>query len=127
MTSNTLSIVEQCHRRLPAALQAKPWTATDHGRAVLQTEQQLDAYLAAYGEIHFIKCRAALQHFPFERLNLHSFEIFDWGCGQGIATLSLLEALAERNLLGMLRGITLIEPSQAAIRGTPPPSAKAGM
>lgn len=46
---------------------------------------------------------------------MYAFEIFDWGCGQGIATLVLLEMLRERELLGRLKAITLIEPSPAAL------------
>lgn len=109
-----IEIVNQCYNRLPIYLKNCPWSATDHGRAILTTEQQLDAYIAAYGEMHVVKCRAALQNFPFNNLNLN-FEIFDWGCGQGLATLSLLEFLKERNLLGRLNAITLIEPSTIAL------------
>lgn len=114
-----IKITEECYRRLPENLKNCPWIATDHGRAVLQTEQQLDAYLAAYGEMHVTKCRAALQNFPCTEpdsdINQHNYEIFDWGCGQGIATLTLLEFLHQRGLLGRLNAITLIEPSFIAL------------
>lgn len=114
-----IKIAETCYQQLPAEIKSCPWIATDHGRAVLQTEQQLDAYLAAYGEMHVTKCRAALQNFPCTEpdsyINQHNYEIFDWGCGQGIATLTLLEFLHERGLLGRLNAITLIEPSFIAL------------
>lgn len=114
-----IKITEECCRRLPANLRNCPWIATDHGRAILQTEQQLDAYLAAYGEMHVVKCRAALQNFPCTEpdsdILQHNYEIFDWGCGQGIATLTLLDFLHERGLLGRLNAVTLIEPSTAAL------------
>jgi hypothetical protein len=116
---NVLKIVEQCYNKLPANMKNCPWVATDHGRLVLQNEEQLDAYLAAYGEMHVVKCRAALQNFPCNNPNddiyKHNYEIFDWGCGQGIATLTLLEFLHERKLLGRLNAITLIEPSSIAL------------
>ena len=114
-----VKIVEQCYNKLPANLKNCPWVATDHGRLVLQTEEQLDAYLAAYGEMHIVKCRAALQNFPCTKptddVNQHNYEIFDWGCGQGIATLTLLEFFQQRGLLGRLNAITLIEPSAIAL------------
>lgn len=114
-----IKIADECYSRLPAEMKSCPWVATDHGRAVLQNDQQLDAYLAAYGEMHIVKCRAALQNFPCSDPNSdilqHNYEIFDWGCGQGIATLTLLEFLHERGLLGRLKAITLIEPSTAAL------------
>lgn len=109
------SFVEQCYSKLPYNLKRRPWEVTNHGRDVLKTEDQLNAYLAAYGEIHFIKCRAALQNFPFDDISNYTFEIFDWGCGQGIATLTLIGMLKERNLLKSLNKITLIEPSQEAL------------
>ena len=112
---NPLFIVEQCYNNLPQGMKAKPWEMTEHGRKVLQTEEELNAYIAAYGEMHIIKCRAALQNFPFENFNLHSFEIFDWGCGQGLATLTLLDMLHERNMLSHLTCIYLIEPSICAL------------
>ena len=110
-----IKIADTSYQKLPAEIKSCPWIATDHGRAVLQTEQQLDAYLAAYGEMHVTKCRAALQNFPCTEpdsyINQHNYEIFDWGCGQGIATLTLLEFLHERGLLGRLNAITLSHPS----------------
>lgn len=112
-------IVEECYNKLPYEWKSCPWGLTDHGRKVLQTETELNGYLAAYGEMHIVKCRVALQNFPCRNANdeirSHNFEIFDWGCGQGIATLTLLEFLRERNLLGRLNGITLIEPSNMAL------------
>lgn len=112
-------IVEECYNKLPYKWKSCPWGLTDHGRKVLQTETELNGYLAAYGEMHIVKCRVALQNFPCRNANdeirSHNFEIFDWGCGQGIATLTLLEFLRERNLLGRLNAITLIEPSNIAL------------
>lgn len=113
-------IVEQSYNRLPKEWKSHPWDLTNRGRKVLDSELELDAYLAAYGEMHFIKCRAALQNFPCtsrdDEIQKHNYEIFDWGCGQGIATLTLLDFLQERGLLGRLKKITLIEPSEIALR-----------
>lgn len=113
---NPLVLVEQCYNNLPRRMQDKPWEATEHGRKVLQTEDELNAYIAAYGEMHIVKCRAALQNFPFEDLGMFSYEIFDWGCGQGLATLTMLDMLQERGKLSRLQKIYLIEPSSYALR-----------
>ncbi|MBR0045591.1 MAG: AAA family ATPase [Bacteroidaceae bacterium] len=110
-----ISIVEQCYQRLPSHLKDRPWEVTDHGTKVPQTEDELNAYLAAYGEIHIIKCRAALQNLPTQDFEMYGYEIFDWGCGQGMASLVAIEFLSERNLLGRLQRITLIEPSELAL------------
>ena len=112
-------IVEQCYNKLPNEWKSHPWDLTEHGRKVLESELELDGYLAAYGEMHIVKCRAALQNFPCvsnnDEIQRHNFEIFDWGCGQGIATLTFLEFLEQRGLLGRLNSITLIEPSGIAL------------
>ena len=110
-----LHLVSQCYERLPEYMKAKPWDYTEHGKKVLQTENELNAYIAAYGEMHIVKCRAALQNFPFDNLNMYSYEIFDWGCGQGLATLTLLDMLQDRGKLSRLQRIYLIEPSRPAL------------
>lgn len=113
---NPLLLIDQCYNRLPVEMKEKPWEATDHGRRILQTEDELNAYIAAYGEMHIVKCRAAMQNFPFEDIRSYHFEIFDWGCGQGLATLTLLDMLEERHMLPNLRKIYLIEPSNPALQ-----------
>lgn len=113
---NPITIVEQCYEKLSSQMRGEPWKYTGHGRNVLQNEDELNAYIAAYGEIHIIKCRAALQNFPFDNLRMYPYEIFDWGCGQGIATLTLIDMLYERSLLSGLRKITLVEPSDIALQ-----------
>ena len=65
-----MHIVDECYNRLPSNIKTKPWEITEHGRKVLQTEDELNAYIAAYGEMHVIKCSAALQNFPFEDLGI---------------------------------------------------------
>ena len=112
---NTFQLVEQCYNHLPDDVKQAPWVLTDHGRKVLRTEDELNAYMAAYGEMHIVKCRAALQNFPFDEIKDYSVEIFDWGCGQGLAALTLIDMLNERNLMSCLRGVYLIEPSSYAL------------
>ena len=111
---DTQELIRYCTSLLPDNIKARPWDATNHGRAILQTEEQLNAYIAAYGEMHFIKCKAALQNFPFETLT--NYEIVDWGCGQGIASLTLHDMLEEHGKAYGLKRITLIEPSEPALR-----------
>lgn len=111
-----LHLVEQCYNKLPSELRKEPWKVTEHGRKLLQTEDELNAYIAAYGEMHVVKCKAAFQNFPFDDLKRSSFEIFDWGCGQGIASITLINMLEERKLLSYLKCIYLIEPSIHALR-----------
>lgn len=92
-----------------------PWTYPElnHGVSLLQSEEALCCYMAAYGEMHAIKCMTVFRAFPFDKIG--NFEIIDWGCGQGIGTICFAEMLKARGKLHLLRKVTLIEPSKAAL------------
>lgn len=89
----------------------------NHGVSCLQTQEALNCYTAAYGNMHLHKCRIALQNFPFTSVEKQVIEIVDWGCGQGIGTLCVIDALKQREILTQqaLKCITLIEPSESAL------------
>ena len=91
-----------------------PWHGLGHGIRLLDTIDDMNAYLASYGEMHILKCFAALQNFPIEQLT-NGVDVIDWGCGQGIATLCLVEYFRERNLLHLINRIILIEPSRSTL------------
>lgn len=59
------SFVDECYSKLPFKLQRRPWEATNHGRDVLKTGDQLNAYLAAYGEILYNKMSRSTSEFSF--------------------------------------------------------------
>lgn len=99
-----------------------PWAFCDsqgrtleHGTAVLETEDQCNAYLAAYGQMHYKKLLRAFEkdEFPFSALK-GGVEIYDWGCGQGIGTVACIEILKKFGLLSNLKKVTLEEPSEVA-------------
>lgn len=99
-----------------------PWAFRDslgrtleHGTAVLETEDQCNAYLAAYGPMHRHKLMRALDEseFPYSALS-NGVEIYDWGCGQGIGTMAVIEKLRQHRLLNKLHKVTLEEPSNVA-------------
>lgn len=110
------SIIELCHRLLPEHWNPCPWRHPEliHGIGLLASEEALNCYMSAYGEMHVGKCRAAIMNFPFDKLT-GSIEIVDWGCGQGIGSATLIEALQQRELLNWVKKITLVEPSPNAI------------
>lgn len=86
------------------------------GTKILDDEPHMNMYLKCYGNMHEAKIRYALDHMPNVRqLFSEDIELFDWGCGQGLATICTLDYLAERRITPHIRRITLIEPSNAAI------------
>ena len=100
---------------LPECFRVQPWTHINHGVDLLTTDEQLCAYIAAYGEMHNIKCKAAYQNVDFESFETN-IEIVDWGCGQGGGSLTFIDMLRERGKLHLLSKVTLIEPSVVALR-----------
>ena len=62
--------------------------------------------------MHHHKLMRALdeKEFPYSDLT-DGVEIYDWGCGQGIGTMAVIEKLRQHNMLGKLRKVVLEEPS----------------
>ena len=115
-------IISTAVKYLPTRWRERPWAFCDEqgrhlnrGTAILETEEQCLAYLAAYGKMHDHKLRRALddREFPFHYLR-DGFEIYDWGCGQGLGTIVLVECLREKGLLNHLKRVYLEEPSDMA-------------
>ena len=108
------SIISDSNRRISRSQRNQLKESLNHGKNILQTDEQLAAYLSWYGEMHKIKCLVANQNFPYNDLGIQ-IHIVDWGCGQAIASLCFLESLAQRSLLAYVRKVTLIEPSVVAL------------
>ena len=107
---------------VPDRFKSCPWHYKDgqgrglnRGTAVLETEEQCCAYMSAYGPMHHHKLMRALdeKEFPYSDLT-DGVEIYDWGCGQGIGTMAVIEKLRQHNMLGKLRKVVLEEPSDVA-------------
>ena len=120
LTTPTVKDVIDCSvKNVPLEFRYSPWTHPEikHGCGLLMTEGALCSYIAAYGEMHEVKCKSVMRSFPFDELgsSFGNFEVFDWGCGQGMGTICFAEMLRERDKLHYLRKVTLIEPSPSAL------------
>lgn len=109
-------LIAKAKESLPLEYKSRPWTypGLEHGTGILSTESQINAYTAAYGEMHQIKCRAAFQNFPFEELQ-GTIQIIDWGCGQGFGSYCAIKTLNDHNLSQWIKRVVLIEPSKIAL------------
>lgn len=109
-------IIKTAKLYVPIAYQSVPWSypGLNHGTAILQDEEQLCCYLAAYGEMHKGKLKCALEKFPFKSID-NNLEIIDWGCGQGLASVYMADCLRHFGLIDKLQKVTLIEPSTVAL------------
>ena len=86
------------------------------GVAILEQEEQLFSYMKSYGLMHKAKLLAAFSHFPFNEIKDKNVDIYDWSCGQGLASIVLLEYLMDNNIVLMTNRVTLIEPSEIALK-----------
>ena len=115
-------IIRISNKYVPNRYKLEPWRYMDgqgrtleHGTAVLETEEQCCAYMSAYGPMHRHKLMRALdeKEFPYSDLT-GGLEIYDWGCGQGIGTMAVIEKFRQHGMLGKLRKVVLEEPSDVA-------------
>ena len=85
------------------------------GVEILKEESQLFAYMKSYGNMHYAKLIEAFNLLPEPFFN-SEVEIFDWGCGQAMASLSYLDYLKQNNYNQIINLVTLNEPSEIAIK-----------
>lgn len=111
------SIIELNASLVPLQYRSRPWQypGLNHGTAVLTTEEQCNAYIAAYGNMHQGKINEVLDEIKINDLANTDLQIIDWGCGQGLATICLFDFFNKHNLsLDLVKKVVLIEPSKVA-------------
>ncbi|WP_337493119.1 DEAD/DEAH box helicase [Slackia isoflavoniconvertens] len=92
------------------------WEELKHGVAVIDREELLWQYLYSYGPMHQSKMNMALEKLPrIAEIVKDGFSVVDWGCGQGLATVCLLDFLREKKIDALPESTVLVEPSELAI------------
>lgn len=109
-------IISKAYENLPNEKRAKPWTFVNHGVDLLKNEDELNCYLVAYGKMHEEKIHSALSTLTnLKEIVKNKYQIIDWGCGQGLATLCFLDFIKDGLNIKKPQSITFIEPSNSAI------------
>lgn len=111
------SIIELNASLVPLQYRSRPWQypGLNHGTAVLTTEEQCNAYIAAYGNMHQGKINEVLDEIKINDFANTDLQIIDWGCGQGLATICWFDFFNKHNLsLDLVKKVVLIEPSEVA-------------
>ena len=109
-------MIAKSYESLPIKKRAKPWNFVHHGVGLLKNEDELNCYLVAYGRMHEEKIHTALDTLTnIKEIVKNKYQIIDWGCGQGLATLCFFDYLKDKTTIKKPQSITLIEPSNAAI------------
>lgn len=78
--------------------------------------EQLLAYQAFYGIDHFNRFQHLLQQLPVchDKSKTIHLKVYDYGCGQGLATLAFLQHLIHKNQ-PLVLSLYLVEPSESAL------------
>lgn len=84
------------------------------GETIIDDPDLLYKYFVSFGGKHKAKLYSAYDEI-IGKIENETFNIIDWGCGQGMATMVLLDFARQRGIQFDIRNITLIEPSQLAL------------
>jgi hypothetical protein len=84
---------------------------TGRGVNLLNTENEMFEYIKRYGKMHYAKLLSSFK-FKFPQTFTHPINIVDWGCGQGLATMTFIEKYGP----SCINNITLIEPSEIVLK-----------
>lgn len=99
-------------KSFPAEDQNRYYRELNSGKAVIENIQQCATYLCAYGIKHEEKITKLLGQAP-EAVFANDFDLVDWGCGQGLATMLLCDFLGTERT--HIKTVTLIEPSPVTL------------
>ncbi|BFM09607.1 hypothetical protein [Halioxenophilus aromaticivorans] len=97
-----------------AGIDLNLWDRLGRGRAILNSEEELDQYLYTYGPMISSQWRIILYELGNLNLPRTDIEISDYACGQGLACLLLHDVLPD-SALGNITKVNLIEPSSVAL------------
>ena len=88
----------------------------ERGKGILDDDDHLNMYLHSFGKMHKAKLDMAFNSMSVVDVFGEEVEVFDWGCGQGTATICLLDFLKEKHIVPNIKQIYLVEPSSAATK-----------
>jgi hypothetical protein len=85
------------------------------GVEILKEEKQLYSYIHSYGNMHYHKMMSAFD-FLLSDIFKDNISIIDWGCGQALASICLLEYMTAKGYKNNAKDVTLIEPSEISLK-----------
>ena len=87
------------------------------GTGILDDEAHLNMYLRSFGKMHQAKLNTAFDCLPdLPSIFQEELEVYDWGCGQGTASICLLDYLKKNRIAHNIKSMSLIDPSSHATR-----------
>lgn len=91
------------------------YNSLGRGVAILESESQMYSYMNSFGSSHHAKMLSALDKISFDEIN-NDLELFDWSCGQGLASMVFYEYMQSKSISLSIRSVTLIEPSNICLK-----------
>lgn len=91
------------------------YNSLNHGVELLDSDIKMKGYLYSFGKMHQAKIYRALSCIKPTVFEFNKFDIVDWGCGQGLATVCFFDYLKQHHLQNRVHKVTLIEPSPKAL------------
>ena len=88
----------------------------ERGKGILDDDDHLNMYLHSFGKMHKAKLDMAFNSISCVNIFAEEIEVFDWGCGQGTATICLFDFLKEKHISPNIKQINLVDPSSAALK-----------
>ena len=110
-------IASVCYNLLPtepAIIRQRPYDYTGRGVDIYTEDFQCNCYAAAYAKMHQQKLNIAFRKLPYSAFS-RDINVIDWGCGQGLGTIGLLDFIRNKYPNCRVKEVILIEPSTIAI------------
>ncbi|MES2617347.1 MAG: hypothetical protein V4613_05685 [Bacteroidota bacterium] len=115
ISANFKEIQKLCAELYSVVASNEIFWSLQRGVKVLTEQNQLLAYLNSYGKMHHAKMMSAISSIELNDLQ-EDLEVYDWGCGQGLASVCIIEYLHNQKINYSFKKFTLIEPSEIAIK-----------
>lgn len=113
--TNFTSLRDHCKELYKTCDNDKIYQSLQHGVSILTEECQLYGYFYSFGQMHYYKMIEASQFLPNELFE-KKVNLVDWGCGQGLGTIVLIEQVQNRGIKISNYQSFLIEPSKLALK-----------
>lgn len=91
------------------------YNSLGRGVAKLESESQMYSYMNSFGSSHHAKMISALDKISFDEID-NDAELFDWSCGQGLASMVFYEYMQSKSISLSIISVTLIEPSNICLK-----------
>ena len=104
--------IEVAASAIPSDMRRTSYCRTGGGVKILESDERLNDYLVAYGEMHVAKLKHFLPSLPFAGIRV--LALIDWGCGQGLAASVVLEYLRAKFQDVSVVCVRLVEISKVA-------------